>query len=83
MTAQTTRTISEIAGEILLAWPKVNPAAAPYLDAMLQIHGGPDTKYYAEDGRGIVAYFLSNASTFKGEDAKRIKAELKKMIGLK
>jgi hypothetical protein len=28
----------------------------------------------------IVRYFLSNASTWRGEDAKRIKAELKSML---
>lgn len=74
------RTISEIAKEINQVWAKPNYAAVPYLEAMLQIHGGPDTMYYAESGRSIVSYFLCNAGTFRGEDAKRIKAELKKMV---
>ena len=75
-----TRQISEIAKEIVVAWPKPNFAAVPYLEAMLQIHGDVNTMYYAESGRSIVSYFLCNAGTFKGEDAKRIKAELKKMV---
>lgn len=74
------RLISEIAKEIVAAWPKPNYAAIPYLDAMLQIHGDVNTMYYAESGRSIVSYFLCNAGSFRGEDAKRIKAELKKMV---
>jgi hypothetical protein len=36
--------------------------------------------YGADDGRTVVLYFLSNASTWRGETAKRIKAELKAML---
>lgn len=32
------------------------------------------------DAKTIVVYFLSNASSFRGPDAKRIKAELKSLI---
>jgi hypothetical protein len=39
-----------------------------------------DDRYYAESARGLVLYFLANASTWRGEHAKRIKAELKEMI---
>jgi hypothetical protein len=35
--------------------------------------------YYFDSGKTIVLYFLSNAGTWKGENAKRIKAELKAM----
>jgi hypothetical protein len=31
----------------------------------------------------MVLYFLANATTWRGEDAKRIKAELKKLAGVK
>jgi hypothetical protein len=34
-------------------------------------------KYGWDDGSSIVMYFLSNAATFRGEAAKRIKTELK------
>lgn len=33
--------------------------------------------------RSIVLYFLSNATTWRGDDARRIKAELKKLAGVK
>jgi hypothetical protein len=36
-----------------------------------------------DTGKSIVLYFLSNAGTWRGETAKRVKAELKKMVGLK
>ena len=33
-----------------------------------------------DDGGSIVLYFLSNATTWRGEDARRIKAELKSLL---
>lgn len=39
--------------------------------------------YVFDDAKTIVLYFLANASTWRGEDARRIKAELKKMAGIK
>ena len=75
-----TRTIKAIAKEIKQVWVKPNYAAVPYLDAMLQVEK-PDDMFYAEKASSLVAYFLSNASTFRGEDARRLKAELKKVIG--
>jgi hypothetical protein len=33
-----------------------------------------------DSGRDIILRFLGNASTWRGEDAKRIKAELKEML---
>ena len=79
----TTRTLRTIAIEIRLKWPKPYFGAVPYLEAMSRIDGGADTRYGAEDGKSIIIYFLSNAKTWRGEDAKRIKAELKAMAGLK
>lgn len=74
------RQINEIAREIAKVWgPKVNYAAKPYLSAMLQLETLQDN-YYQDDARGIVLYFLSNASSFRGEDAKRLKAELKALL---
>lgn len=76
------RSISAIAREIEALWvkkdgsPNVNYAARPYLDAMHSLTNITDN-YGCDDARSIVLYFLSNASSFRGEDAKRIKAELK------
>jgi hypothetical protein len=38
--------------------------------------------YGADDARGIVMYFLANAGTWRGENARRIKAELKGMLNV-
>ena len=70
------RPVYKIAAEIEKLWPNVNFAAKPYLEAMHSISSVADT-YGADDGREIVLYFLSNASTWRGPDAKRLKDELK------
>lgn len=72
------RLICDIATEIVNDW-KVNFAAKPYLDAMLSLKTIED-KYYFDDARSIITYFLSNASSWRGEKAKAIKAELKGML---
>lgn len=75
----TNRSLSTIAREIRSNWRPVNYAAKPYLDAMFSLDSIND-KYMCDDGKTIVLYFLSNASTWRGEVAKRIKAELKAML---
>lgn len=76
------RTIAEIARDIRRCWPKPYFGAVPYLRAMAALSGPGDT--YGDDSASmIVRYFLSNATTWKGEDARRIKAELKAIIGAK
>ena len=73
------RTISEIAGEIESTWANVNYAARPYLDAMHSLSSVRD--YFGSDSAdSVVIYFLSNARAYRGDDAKRIKAELKAMV---
>jgi hypothetical protein len=71
------RSLSTIASEIRKDWGvKVNYAAKPYLSAMAGLDSIND-QYGYDDARSIVLYFLSNASSWRGENAKRIKAELK------
>ena len=77
-----TRPLYEIAAEIKADWKKVNFAAKPYLDAMSTLTSVNDN-YCFDSGRSIVLYFLSNAGTWKGETAKRVKAELKKIAGVR
>ena len=79
---QTVRPLYEIANEIRKEWKNVNYAAKPYLSAMACLNSINDS-YGMDSAKSIVLYFLSNASQFKGETAKRIKAELKKMAGVK
>lgn len=73
------RPLYEIAREIRKTWTKVSPYAEPYLDAMSSLNSINDN-YYFDSGKSIVLYFLSNANTWRGEDARRIKAELKEML---
>ena len=73
------RPLYEIAREIRKTWTKVSPYAEPYLEAMESLNTINDNYYY-DSGKSIVLYFLSNASTWRGEDARRIKAELKEML---
>lgn len=78
----TNRPLYEIAKEIRKDWKNVYFGAEPYLKAMSSLTSIEDN-YIMESGKSIVLYFLSNASTWRGETAKRIKAELKKMAGIK
>lgn len=87
--APLTRPLSVIAREIGQDWgdkltklgpnygfgPVQNPAR-PYWAAMrsLDTLGGA---YYDDSADSVVRYFLSNAASWRGETAKRIKAELK------
>lgn len=73
------RSLAEISREIYADWKKVSPHAEPYLDAMSTLDS-IDDKYGQDSGQSIVAYFLSNAQSWKGENAKRIKKELNAML---
>ena len=75
------RPLNEIAHEISRDWQKVNYAAVPYLEAMFSLNQITDS-YGFESGKSIVLYFLGNARTWKGDKAKAIKAELKKIAGV-
>jgi len=72
------RPIYEIAAYIRRDWKKINYAAKPYLEAMAALNT-IDDKYYWDDAKSVVLYFLANAGTWRGDTAKRIKAELKEM----
>jgi hypothetical protein len=74
----TTRSLSAIAAEIRRDWKKPNYAAVPYLDAMRGLDKITDT-YIADSAKSIVTYFLGNAGSWRGEVAKRVKAELRAM----
>lgn len=92
MTNSNVRPLSVIAAEIRKDWTKITIdkngkekrgkiyfGAVPYLQAMACITSVNDS-YGWDSGDTIVRYFLANASTWRGDVAKRIKAELKKMI---
>lgn len=72
------RPLYEIAKEIRQDWKNLSPYAKPYVDAMATLNKITDT-YICDSGKSVVLYFLSNASSWRGDVAKRIKAELKAM----
>lgn len=74
----TYRSLSDIAEEIRRDWKKPNYGAVPYLQAMASLNLMND-RFGCDDAKSIVLYFLSNATTWKGETAKRVKLELKAM----
>ena len=73
------RSISSIARDIKRVWIKPYFGAKPYLDAMTQLHSIND-KFYEDSASSVVMYFLANASTFRGNDAKVLKLELKNLL---
>lgn len=85
MTDDTPRPIHVIADEIIATWrngkgeSSVYFGAVPYLDAMRSLAKITDT-YGADNAASVVMYFLSNATYWRGPDARRIKAELNKIL---
>jgi hypothetical protein len=73
------RPLNTIAKEIKSDWTKINYGAVPYLQAMQGLSSITDV-YGFDNAKSIVIYFLSNASTWKGDKAKEIKSELKAML---
>lgn len=74
------RPLKVIAMDIENDWQeKVNLGARPYLDAMHSLNNVTDY-FGCDSGDSIVRYFLSNASTWRGQVARSVKAELKAMI---
>jgi hypothetical protein len=71
-----TRPLHTIANEIRADWKQPYFGAVPYLDAMQTLDTIED-KFFFDSARSVVLYFLSNASTWRGDTARRIKAELK------
>ena len=69
--------ISDIAQVISLDWKKPYFGAVPYLEAMADIQNIQDN-YICDSGYTIVAYFLSNATTWRGDVARLVKEELKR-----
>jgi hypothetical protein len=74
-----TRSLNSIARDISRDWTKPYFGAAPYLDAMHSLQSIRD-KYYFDTAESVVRYFLANATSWKGDTARSIKAELKAML---
>ena len=77
------RSLYDIAQDIISDYAdrgkSVHYAALPYVEAMLSLDTIDD--YYGLDsGDSIVRYALSNLSSWRGEKARAIKAELRGML---
>lgn len=75
------RDLSVIAADIRRHWANPSVHARPYLDAM-SVLSSIRGRYYDDSAESVVLYFLSNASGWRGDDAKRIKSELRDMLKL-
>jgi hypothetical protein len=74
------RPLYVIALEVQNDWGvKVNYAAKPYLEALGGLDSISDTYGY-DSASSMVRYFLANAGTWRGDVARRVKAELKGML---
>jgi len=73
------RSLDTIARDISRDWTKPYFGAVPYLNAMHNLQSISD-KYHYDNAESVVRYFLSNATTWKGENARAIKAELKSLL---
>jgi len=76
------RAIYEVAADIKKEWKNIYFGAVPYLSAMMQLSDKNDM-YGMDSAKSIVIYFLSNATSFRGEKARELKIELKQIIGIK
>lgn len=80
MTTQAaTRPLYVIAEEITRDWKNVYFGAVPYLRALRTVSDLNDN-YGMDSAETLVVYFLDNAKTYKGETARRVKAELKAIL---
>jgi hypothetical protein len=73
------RPLCVIAAEIARDWKQPYFGAVPYLQAMRNL-GDISEDYDCDSAVSVVLYFLSNANTWRGETARRIKAELKSIV---
>lgn len=81
---KTNRTFAQIARDIKSTWLNPYFGAKPYLDALLTLNtADPQAKYLYDDAQSIAMYFLANAQTFRGERARALKQELKKLANIK
>jgi hypothetical protein len=78
-TANQTRPLYQIASEIRRDWKSVYFGAEPYLQALEDCDSIED-RVFQDSARDVVRYFLCNATKWRGEVARRVKAELKGLI---
>ena len=73
------RKLWQIADEINQDWKPISYAALPYWNAMRDLEYLTDN-YGADSAESVVRYFLANASSWRGETARRVKKGLNDML---
>lgn len=73
------RPIYQIAEEINREWTPPYFGAVPYIKALMAVQTVHD-RYGQDPVSDLIRYFLSNATTWRGDVARRIKAELKTIL---
>lgn len=68
-----------MAKKVQTRWRDLVPAAAPYLEAMLTLDK-VDDKYGLDEGRDIILRALTNLTSYRGEKARTLKAELRELL---
>lgn len=68
-----------IASDIRQNWPRPHFAAVPYIFALRHLTHASEM-YGADSALSIIAYFLSNARTWRGPTATAIKNELRDIL---
>ncbi|GEN71286.1 hypothetical protein D3C87_1172600 [compost metagenome] len=71
--------IAQIALMVRKDWKNVYFGAVPYLDAMRSLNSVNDN-YYEDSASLVINYFLANATTWRGEVARAVKAKLKQLV---
>lgn len=77
--AERHRPLYIIAADIRQHWPSPHFAAIPYIFALRHLNQIGEM-YGLDSGVSCVAYFLANAQTWRGPEARRIKAELRDIL---
>lgn len=78
MNNSTPRPLHVIASEIKKDWTKTYYGAVPYVNAMSTLDKITDN-YFQDSAKSVVLYFLANATTWRGDTARRVKKELNQM----
>ena len=73
------RAIKQIAADIERCWPKPYFGAVPYLQAMRSLETVND-QFGWDSADSIIRYALGNMQTFRGPEARKLKAELKQHL---
>lgn len=82
--SDSSRSLRAIASDIVADWSSrgkgIYFGAVPYLRAMGELDS-IDDQYGCDDARSVVRYFLANATTWRGDVARRVKKELRRLTG--